>query len=146
VNITSLPPEAHDCDVYIRKEQIPTLLLSDYKDTSTQSNFVFSIPHPMATTWYLGFWGYKQCNYKFRLTTVDGMCTAQCSNHGVCVSNICRCSAGFVGDYCENKTAPLVNYEIASGRVAPSTWNYYICCGQLSNQHYYFCESKKSER
>jgi len=123
VNITNSSPELHDCDLYIKLNQIPSFVVWDYKDSSTQLKYDISIPSPLKGKWYLGFWGYKECDFKLTLKTVKGDC-AYCSKHGVCLPP-CQCQSDYSGDYCETKKTPLITGESVVGYVGQNLWNYY---------------------
>jgi hypothetical protein len=52
-------------------------------------------------------------------------CVSRCSDHGSCGGSICSCIPGYIGQYCENKTAPLNPGEQVTGYVEENIWNYY---------------------
>lgn len=55
---------------------------------------------------------------------INDVCISHCSAHGTCVPP-CQCQSGYVGTYCQNKTAPLATDERVVGFVDQNTWNYY---------------------
>jgi len=75
--------------------------------------------------WYIGVYGFKQCDYLLQVTSNTQQCVSQCSQHGQCTSSSCVCQAPFNGQYCENKTAPLSLNEQATGYLDQNIWNYY---------------------
>jgi hypothetical protein len=111
--------------MYVKFNSTPSWLNWDYQDPYIQASVFIAIPTPSIGTWYIGVWGFKQCEYLLSAVTVTSQCVSQCSNHGTCNGNSCSCNNGYTGSYCENKTAPLQNNEQVSGYVEENVWNYY---------------------
>jgi hypothetical protein len=125
VNITSSPIYLHDCDVYVKYNSLPSLTNTDYVDAYIRENVFMEIPMARAGNWYIGVWGFKQCDYLMKVSSNTQQCVSQCSQHGQCVSPNCVCQYPFSGQYCENKTIPLNLNEQATGYLDQNIWNYY---------------------
>eukprot|EP01125_Pyxidicula_operculata_P005385 TRINITY_DN191_c7_g1_i1.p1 TRINITY_DN191_c7_g1~~TRINITY_DN191_c7_g1_i1.p1 ORF type:complete len:584 (-),score=76.02 TRINITY_DN191_c7_g1_i1:920-2671(-) len=119
------PPLGHDCDLYVRHDIIPTFTYWDYKDDTRDPNFVMTISNAKKGKWYLGVWAFQSCEYSITVTGEDVGCPAECSRHGTCSGSQCVCNTNFVGEQCENMTAPLSDGQVLSGFVAENSWNYY---------------------
>jgi hypothetical protein len=59
-----------DCDVFVRRGQLPTRFSFDYSDLSQSQTTVVSIPDPGQATWYIGVFGWSDvCIYNITATT-----------------------------------------------------------------------------
>ena len=115
-----------DCDLYVRKDERPTIFRYDYKDTSLSTNATLDIATPGDHTWHIGVHGYRRCDYQITLGTItdSGNCQhgGQPSGAGSCI-----CPPGYGGDLCEITVRPLAltNTQGVSGNVRSGEFVYY---------------------
>jgi len=118
---------SEDCDLYIKYNAYPTLLLWDYSNDTKSSISEIIVPSTaQAGTWYAGVFGFTQCTYSLRVTSGSFSCNG-CSGHGNCATSgtSCNCNSGFTGAFCETMTAGLQVDTPVNGFVSQSGWNYY---------------------
>jgi hypothetical protein len=92
-----------DCDLYLKFNTYPTLLVWDYSNDTKNSISEILVPSTaQAGTWYAGVFGFTQCTYSLRLNSGSFSCSG-CSGHGTCnqAGTACVCSPGFNGTFCE---------------------------------------------
>eukprot|EP01124_Arcella_intermedia_P021153 TRINITY_DN2907_c0_g1_i1.p1 TRINITY_DN2907_c0_g1~~TRINITY_DN2907_c0_g1_i1.p1 ORF type:complete len:576 (-),score=72.58 TRINITY_DN2907_c0_g1_i1:21-1748(-) len=123
-NITNDPVIGHDCDFFVKYGSAPNLLDWTYQDSSIGNYFQLEIPIPAIGKWYFGVWGFQTCSFLYNVRAVTNVCVSECSRHGQC-GPPCHCNADYLGDYCENKTTPLLKGEVAIGFLDQNIWNYY---------------------
>jgi len=114
-----------DCDVYIRRGDIPTLLEYDYRDVSSSTSDL-TIQNPGLGTWYVGVYGFKECTYE-----VNGVITQHCPNnctlesHVTCHRGHCVCLDNWVGSDCSVKSIPIENGVMTSSTLRSGKWKYF---------------------
>jgi len=113
-------------DLYVKYNAVPTLISYDFSDQGLSKNFYLDIQltSHLFGNWYLGIYGVSSCTYSIKYTQYND-CPNSCSAHGVCSTLGCRCSSGYIGDYCETKVEPLDDGRVYSGFVGDNTWNWY---------------------
>jgi hypothetical protein len=94
-------------------------------DPSLTDSVYIAIPTPQTGNWYIGVYGFQQCNFILSAVASKQPCVSQCSGHGDCVVSRCNCQPTFSGQYCENKTVQVNNGEIQTGFLDENIWNYY---------------------
>jgi hypothetical protein len=118
-----------DCDLYVRRDGTPDFFHWDYLNSTLAADSTVAIADADRGYWYIGVYGFSACSFTIKATTSDAECPSRCSNHGNCVSgantHACQCNAGYLGDYCETKTDPLVLGTSERGFVTDNAWNYY---------------------
>ena len=116
-----------DCDLYIKYNAYPTLLVWDYSNDTKNSISEIIVPSTaQAGNWYAGVFGFTACTYSLRITSGSFSCNG-CSGHGNCAPSgtSCQCNSGFTGQFCETMTAGLQVGVPVNGLVSQSGWNYY---------------------
>jgi len=114
-----------DCDIYARLERIPTVVYWDYANVTTRNESTIAIINPQYGNWYLGIYGFAACSFTATVST-GATCPNDCSHRGTCTGNNgCSCPAGYSGDYCQTRNAPLQNGDTDTGYVKYNAWNYY---------------------
>eukprot|EP01120_Amphizonella_sp_Union-15-10_P001072 TRINITY_DN11131_c0_g1_i1.p1 TRINITY_DN11131_c0_g1~~TRINITY_DN11131_c0_g1_i1.p1 ORF type:complete len:581 (-),score=35.30 TRINITY_DN11131_c0_g1_i1:54-1796(-) len=127
-------PSPADCDLYIKREQIPTQTNKDYVDQTLNQNMEIIIEGPQRGVWYAGIYGYSSLAVSYNITVrTDDACQNSCSRRGTCTSSRCVCESGYTGEYCQTRTQPLNNQEVVSGYVEPYAWNYYTYIVSTAN-------------
>jgi hypothetical protein len=97
-----------DVDLYLRKDQYPTLLEYDYKDVSVNKNFSLRVGPQFGNTtrvWYAGLFGFRATTFNIRLELNSG-CPNDCWGHGTCHEGQCVCNEGWADDNC---TTPVIS-------------------------------------
>eukprot|EP01125_Pyxidicula_operculata_P022912 TRINITY_DN9679_c0_g1_i1.p1 TRINITY_DN9679_c0_g1~~TRINITY_DN9679_c0_g1_i1.p1 ORF type:complete len:585 (-),score=94.10 TRINITY_DN9679_c0_g1_i1:120-1874(-) len=134
IEITDESVIGHDCDIYVKYNEIPTFLEWDYRDTSSNKTTVISMNSPSVGRWYIGFWGFQSCSFSMKISKSAESCISQCSRHGTC-GPPCSCDTGYDGLYCQNKISPLNDGEEVSGFVAKSVFNYFTFTPKNAQQN-----------
>lgn len=115
-----------DCDLFVRKNERPTIFRYDYKDTSLSSNATLDIASPGDHTWHVGLYGFRRCDYSLQLTTITD--AGNCQHGGTPVTGgTCLCPAGYGGNLCEVTVHPLAlpNTAGVAGSVRSGEFVYY---------------------
>jgi hypothetical protein len=94
-----------DCDIYVRKDSRPTIFQYDYKDNSLASNGTVDISSPGDSTWHVGIYGYRHCDYTISAATFSD--SGHCLNGGHSSGGSCICPAGWGGDTCAVRVLPM---------------------------------------
>jgi len=114
-----------DCDLYVQVNDIPTRNTYYKRDITTRASVTLSLDNVAAGTWYVGIYGFLQCNFTITIT-LQGTCPNACSGNGNCLNGNCICNPGFYGDDCSKRvTAITINNPAISDSVADSQWKYY---------------------
>eukprot|EP01114_Cavostelium_apophysatum_P024090 TRINITY_DN931_c0_g1_i1.p1 TRINITY_DN931_c0_g1~~TRINITY_DN931_c0_g1_i1.p1 ORF type:complete len:605 (-),score=120.61 TRINITY_DN931_c0_g1_i1:72-1886(-) len=114
-----------DCDLYVKLNELPTIINWDYANVTTKDSSIIRILDPNPGKWYLGIFAFDACSYQLTVST-GSVCPNECSHRGTsCAGNVCTCQPGYSGDYCNTRTAPLTNGASDVGYVQYSSWNYF---------------------
>jgi len=92
-----------DADMYVRRNQLPTLSEYDWRDITIKKNFSVVIPAEANTNlYYVGIFGFKNTNFKinFHSDAASNGCPDNCNGHGNCVAGRCVCTAPWEGANC----------------------------------------------
>lgn len=127
-----------DCDVYVRFNAIPTRVDFDFRNISTATVSLLSLPDVQAGRYFVGVVSFEQTSFTIQATlsaAAGSTCSSNCSGttHGSCSNGRCRCQSCFEGDYCEIRVCGLQANEVMSGTLEPSAWNYYTFEAQSNN-------------
>lgn len=95
-----------DCDIYIRKDERPTIFQYDYKDNSLQSNGRIDITSPAYHTWHVGIYGYRRCDYSVVIASITD--SGNCQNGGTSNGGTCICPPGWGGSTCNVRVLPML--------------------------------------
>jgi len=116
-----------DCDLYAKPGAVPTQTDYSARDIGTTSEFTLTISNPSDELWYLGVFGYSDCEYTITVV-VNSVCPGNpaCSGHGNCVAGLCVCSSGYNGVDCSQNGNHLANGISVSSHTLPDLgWEYY---------------------
>jgi hypothetical protein len=116
--------QGQDCDLYLRNGQLPDLTHYDYRQASNDKDFSLSVNSPRVGTWFIGVFGFTNCDYNIAVTLRD-QCPNNCSYHGSCQNAFCNCTRDYTGTFCETMVPALSNGQIGSGYVSDNSWNYF---------------------
>jgi hypothetical protein len=130
-----------DVDAFVKFNSAPSVFDFDYANATVNPDTMIRIADAKPGFWYLGVMGFacpqnQPCRFKVRVEseTSGGQCASRCSKHGTCVGvNQCQCQAGYRGQYCEEKIAPLALTESVDGFVSDQAWNYYSFVSNTMN-------------
>jgi len=127
IRISVSPGEIRDgdCDLYVRKDERPTIFQYDYKDNTLQSDSVLDITNPADRNWHIGVYGYRRCDFHINITSISD--SGRCRNGGVSTGSggTCNCPAGWGGDLCEVRVLPLNPSSSYTGTVTSGAFVYY---------------------
>lgn len=117
--------DRQDCDLYINSQSLPTRFQYQYRHTGIEKDSVVRIDNPGNQLWWIGVFGFTQCDYTFNVT--EGVSCPRCdSTHGHCdAQGRCVCSAGYAGEQCNIPVTPLQNGAKLSGSISANEWQYY---------------------
>ena len=132
---------AHDCDLYLRQNQFPSLFRFDAVNASVPApnqpdHSTLQLEEPKAGRWYVGIYGFEESDYTLTLTTADfagNVCPNNCSLHGTCNNGRCDCPALFGGQSCEYHLNDLILSQSMNGFVDAGQWNYFSISTQTSS-------------
>jgi len=116
-----------DCDLYAKAGALPTKLDYSARDVGTMQDFTLIISNPSDEMWYLGVFGYSDCEYTIT-ALVNSVCPGSpaCSGHGNCVAGVCLCATGYNGVDCSQNGNMLSNGVSVSSNTLPDLgWEYY---------------------
>lgn len=89
-----------DCDLYVRKDQRPTIFAYDYKDNSLSTNSTVDIDTPGDHVWHIGMYGYRRCDYRITAALIND--AGNCQHGGrPNPQGSCICPPGYGGDLCQ---------------------------------------------
>ena len=129
INLTlSVADATQDCDLYVKKGELPSFTTWDYRDTTQLPSFTLNIAQAEPGEYYIGVVGYTDLSQYTIFGTVSSECPNWCSgeNHGTCSETYeCACAEGYSGEACGTKDYPLQQGVIEEGRVGGNVWNYY---------------------
>eukprot|EP01094_Clydonella_sp_ATCC50884_P022664 TRINITY_DN525_c0_g1_i1.p1 TRINITY_DN525_c0_g1~~TRINITY_DN525_c0_g1_i1.p1 ORF type:complete len:574 (-),score=194.62 TRINITY_DN525_c0_g1_i1:43-1764(-) len=115
-----------DCDLYVKAGSPPSRFDYEARDVSFDQEFELVVENPQDQTWYIGVFGYQQCQYQIRSHTSASACPNSCSHHGQCVSGRCDCQSGWAGIDCAAPLHHLSNGVPRTGdAVGMNHWQYY---------------------
>jgi hypothetical protein len=126
VRITVNPGAIHDgdCDIYVRRDSRPTIFQYDFKDNSLDTNGTVDIQSPGESTWHIGMYGYRRCDYTISIAAITD--TGRCQNGGHSTGGTCICPAGWGGDLCTIRVQNLLpSPQEATGSVRSGEFVYY---------------------
>jgi EGF domain-containing protein/pre-peptidase len=116
-----------DCDVYIKSGSPPARFDYEVRDVSFDLEFDLVVENPQDQTWYIGVFGYQECQYQIRSHTSASACPNSCSHHGTCVNGgRCACNSGWAGIDCASPLHHLSNgIARTDDLVDVNAWQYY---------------------
>lgn len=119
-----------DCDVYVRFNALPTRVDYDFRNISTATVSLLSVPDVQVGRYFVGVVSFQPTSFTIQasLTAASGStCSSNCSGsmHGACNNGACQCQPCFQGDYCETRVCGLQVNTVMSGTLEPNAWNFY---------------------
>ena len=125
---------AGDVDVYIRRDDVPTLQDYHIADLRADADIQVDIASLAVTRgdafdgsmrgrWFIGLYG-TCCNdedTRVTVATVAFPCPASCPVHAACVRNACACEPGWTGDECDEVVVERACESSAIGCPTPSS-------------------------
>ena len=113
-----------DCDLYIRKDELPTLSNFLVRNISMADDLSLVVPVDESGRYYVGVYGYKGCSYHLRLN-VQSECPNSCHKHGQCVEGACVCNDNYYGSQCQHEVRAMDPDTDYSATVYYQSWIYY---------------------
>lgn len=118
---------SQDCDLYVKKGQLPNFQVWDQRNEGVDQQFSVAITNPTPGVYYAGVFGFTECTFSIGATGTQA-CPNQCSgpSHGLCSGGTaCACQNGYSGAMCEQATFQMQNNVAYQGIVEAGNWNYY---------------------
>jgi hypothetical protein len=114
-----------DCDIYVNTDRNPTVSEYVYRDITSGSNTKLRIDNPGSKVWFIGIYGYTQCDYRLRVFS-STQCPGGCG-HGTCSQNgRCICNPGYTGPTCNVTSNVLRNgVPISNQNITEGEWRYF---------------------
>jgi len=125
VKVEQTDKVGQDCDLYVRAGKKPTLTEWDARNVSLERNSVVRIDDAQFTTWHIGVFGFRYCNYSLQVSSTTRC--PNCGTHGTCDTKmgVCICEPGWSGTYCEVGVKNITDSTPQTGRLAQGNWAYY---------------------
>ena len=144
LTVASPTTDADYADLYLKKNEKPSLWEYDLANTTMSSEKVIRQTEiALSTTYYLGVYGSyfgsrsSPVHFTIKAHVLDPVspsdCPNNCSQHGTCTNNICKCSDDYTGEECEERTQEMSFGESYTGYVGTGAWNYLQVMGDRAN-------------
>jgi hypothetical protein len=115
--------DRQDCDLYINSGQLPTRFQYQYRHTGIDKDSVVRIDNPGSQLWWIGVFGFTNCDYVFNVT--QGSSCPRCVNGNCDAQGRCICAPGFAGEQCDIAVVEVQNGQKVQGSVSANEWKYY---------------------